>query len=268
MTTSVEDFGAPKPKLRLAMIQSSLDWEEIDSNLKNFDQLLESLSSVDLVVLPEMFSTGFTMNPQAVAKRNNEEAVPWMKKWSQSLGCALCGSLCVEEKGQYFNRFFAFDSGELVAQYDKRHLFSLAGEEKVYQPGNQQVYWNFKGWKIMPLICYDLRFPAWSRNNGETDLYLYVANWPQRRIAAWDILLKARAHENMAYVVGVNRVGSDANDIAHNGSSQLIGITGEVLASAEDFEEKVLYAEIEHSLIKQKRDRFGFLNDRDAFTLQ
>ena len=254
--------------LRLALLQSELHWESVEDNLRLFSDQIRRLPEVDLIVLPEMFSTGFSMSPEQLSEKNRIHALKWMENISKEKFCALCGSLCVEDKGKYVNRFFGFQKGLLDVRYDKRHLFSLAGEEKKYSAGSQQVYWEVLGWQLMPLICYDLRFPVWSRNDGSVDPYLYVANWPEKRIAAWDTLLRARAMENMAYVAGVNRVGMDGNGMAHNGSSQVLDVLGHSLGRCPDNQQHALVVELSLETLARNRKRFGFLHDRDRFTLQ
>ena len=257
-----------KQTLRLALLQSELYWESVEDNLHSFSDQIRRLPEADLIVLPEMFSTGFSMAPERLAEKNRMLALTWMEDVSRERSCALCGSLCVEDQGKFVNRFFGFQKGALDVRYDKRHLFSLAGEEKKYTAGIQQVYWEVLGWRLMPLICYDLRFPAWSRNDGSVDLYLYVANWPEKRIAAWDTLLRARAMENMAYVAGVNRVGVDGNGMAHSGSSQVFDVLGHSLGRCPDNQQEALVVDLSMEALAENRKRFGFLQDRDRFTLQ
>lgn len=259
--TSVSD-------LSLALLQFDIVWEDVDANLKKIESHIERLQEVDLLLLPEMFSTGFTMQPEKFGERNANEVVSWMRRWSEKKQMAICGSLCVEDSGKFFNRLFIFDKGDLQLTYDKRHLFSLAGEEIVYNPGTDAKTWSFKTWRIRPFICYDLRFPVWSRNTDEIDLYLYVANWPERRIEAWEKLLQARAIENMAFVAAVNRVGEDGNEIAHNGASQVVNSLGRVIKRMADNEEGILKVDISRTESLKVRERFGFLKDRDAFILQ
>jgi omega-amidase len=261
--------SAPQDELQVALLQINLKWEDPSANFHRIADFLQQLSPhTDLVLLPEMFSTGFTMNPDELGGFNALEGVQQMRKWSMEHAFAIGGSLCIEENGKFFNRLLVFYQGEELVQYDKRHLFSLAGEEKIYTPGNSLALLKLKGWKICPLICYDLRFPVWSRNADDVDLYLYVANWPERRIQAWEKLLQARAIENMAYVAGVNRVGEDGQGIAHNGASQIIDPLGEVILRQADHREGWISATLSWSTQQALRARFGFLKDRDRFTLQ
>lgn len=221
-----------------------------------------------LVVFPEMFSTGFTMNPEKVAETMNGETVQWMSDMSKDR--MICGSLSIKENGLFFNRFLAFFEGKLVAQYDKRHLFSFGGEHEFYQAGSHTCVFEFQGFTLAPFICYDLRFPAWIRKTVLEDkslcpdVLLFVANWPSARISAWDVLLKARAIENQAFVIGVNRVGNDDKGIAHNGHTQAIKYDGEYLLEPHQ-REAIAHIVLEKSPFLQFRDRFPFLNDADGF---
>ncbi len=254
----------PSNSLKIAGLQIDLAWESIDQNLERIEGLLKQIEEVDLVLLPEMFSTGFSMNVEELAPRN-EEVVSWMKKLSLERGFAVGGSLSILENEKYFNRFFFVDGGEVQHIYDKRHLFSLAKEEEVFSAGQKREVFQFKGWRICPMICYDLRFPVWSRNREEYDLLLYVANWPERRIEAWDTLLRARAIENMSAVVGVNRVGKDGNGIDHIGHSVIIDSMGSTLAQLDPWKEGYVLAKLEKEGIEKAKEKFGFLKDRDVF---
>lgn len=252
--------------LTIALIQSHLEWEAPEANLQHFEKVFSGLNDpTDLVVLPEMFSSGFTMNPESVAEDMNGRTVNWMKVMAKKHEVAIAGSLVIKEQADYRNRFFfVFPDGQFDF-YDKRHGFTYAGEHKKYRSGNARVLMSFKGWKIFPQICYDLRFPVFSRNDLDYDLLIYVANWPAKRINAWDALLKARAIENMAYCVGVNRIGKDGNDYEYPGHSAVYDYLGKSLAYSETAE--VLYAEISREPMQRTREQLGFLNDRDEFTL-
>ncbi len=255
--------------LKLALIQSELVWQNADQNRKNFSEKINLISEdVDIVVLPEMFSTGFTMNPREVAEQMNGETVKWMQKTASIKDFAICGSVVIEDKNKFYNRFiFVFPSGE-IKYYNKRHLFSLAGEEKVYTSGVEKVIIHYNGWRICPQICYDLRFPVFARNVEEYDLLLYVANWPKPRINAWNALLKARAIENMCYVVGVNRVGGDNNNLEYNGHSKTYNCYGEPISKQTKEEEFVELVCLDKNHISQVRNQLNFLNDKDEFKLQ
>ena len=221
-----------------------------------------------LVIFPEMFSTGFTMNPEKAAETMDGETVQWMAEMSKDR--MICGSLSIIENGSYYNRFLSFYQGEKVAQYDKRHLFSYGGEHEVYEAGSETCVFSFQGFKIAPFICYDLRFPAWIRKTvlkdklDCPDVLLFVANWPSARISAWDVLLKARAIENQAFVIGVNRVGNDEKGIAHNGHTQAIKYDGDFLLEPHQ-REAIAHIVLEKSPLVQFRERFPFLSDADGF---
>ncbi|WP_411029095.1 amidohydrolase [Spongiimicrobium sp. 3-5] len=254
-------------KLNVALIQSSLAWEAPQENRDAFSRKLEGLPpEVDLVVLPEMFSTGFTMTPQHVESNEGKNTLEWMIKMAGQKGCALVGSLSFAENGTYSNRLFFVEPNGEYHFYDKRHTFTLAGEDKVYRAGKQRLIVNYRGFKICPLICYDLRFPVWARNTELYDVVLYVANWPEPRISAWDTLLKARAIENMAYCIGVNRIGSDALGHRYPGHSAVYDMLGEQLGYAT--KETIIYATLDKTKLIETRKKLNFLADRDQFNLK
>lgn len=255
--------------MKIALIQAPLVWEDVEQNKTYFKSQLQQIEEgTDLVVLPEMFTSGFTMNPERVFMTMQDEFIQELKSCCKALHFALTGSIVVKEEGQFYNRlFFIFPTGEYKT-YDKRHLFSLAGEEKVYTPGKERLVVEYQGWKICPLVCYDLRFPAFARNVDEAyDLLLYVASWPDQRIYAWDSLLKARAIENMSYVIGVNRCGEDENNNNYSGHSQLIDYMGQYIV--EPFEgERIVYAVLDQAPQDKARNRFAFLKDADEIELK
>lgn len=254
--------------LRVALIQADLVWENPVKNIANFTDKINAISKeIDLIVLPEMFNTGFTMNPDPVAETMDGETINWLKNIAKEKNCAITGSLIIREDNKYFNRLvFAFPQGE-IKTYDKRHTFTLAGEDKVYTAGKKKLIVDYKGWKICPLICYDLRFPVWARNTEDYDLLIYVANWPKTRIAAWDTLLKARAIENMTYCIGVNRVGLDANAYEYVGHSAVYDSLGNVISNLKPSEEKTEIITLNAQYLKKTREKLGFLYDRDDFNL-
>jgi predicted amidohydrolase len=214
-----------------------------------------------------MFSTGFSMNAPAMAETMQGETVLWMQTLAKAKNCAITGSLIITENHHFYNRLvFVFPSGE-IQFYDKRHLFSLAGEDNVYTAGNKKTVIEYKDWKICPQICYDLRFPVFARNVENYDLLLYVANWPKARINAWDILLKARAVENLCYVVAVNRVGFDANDFEHNGRSQAVDFLGNHILKPQE-NEGVFIIELDKNNMLETRKKMNFLNDKDVFEIK
>jgi predicted amidohydrolase len=253
-------------KLQIALIQSPLIWEQPEANRKAFSRKLELLADrTNLVVLPEMFTTGFTMTPEHINEEEGPRTLEWMQMEAAKVNAAICGSTVFREDGHYYNRLlFVKPEGEYIA-YDKRHTFTLAGEHKVYTAGKSKQLIEYRGFQICPLICYDLRFPVWSRNVEGYDLLLYVANWPVPRVQAWDVLLKARAIENMAYCAGVNRVGIDINGHSYAGHSAVYDALGNSLVYSE--EEAILYTGLSLSHIRETREALKFLNDSDAFTL-
>lgn len=250
------------------LVQAPLIWEDPKSNRDYFEaKIKEATAAVDLFVLPEMFTSGFTMNPEQVAETMQGETITLFMALAKARNCAITGSLVIRENGNFYNRLiFVFPSGE-IQFYDKRHLFTLTGEDKVYTSGNQKTVIDYLGWKICPLICYDLRFPAFSRNTSEYDLLIYVASWPKIRTNAWDTLLKARAIENMSYVVGVNRVGTDGNNYEYLGHSQVIDFLGNYIQ--EPLETEYLFlVELDKEKMLETRQKLGFLNDRDSFEIK
>lgn len=255
------------PVLKLAMVQSELLWQDPEGNMKQLELKLRALpKGIDLAVLPEMFTTGFTMKPEAHAEGPDGEASRWLARLSAELGFAICGSVAADENGKYYNRLLWAEQGSTKAVYDKRHLFRMAGEHEVYSPGNQRELIVFKGWNIMPRICYDLRFPVWSRSS-EAHLQLYVANWPAARVDAWDKLLMARAIENLCYVVGVNRTGIDGNGVQYDGRSAAIDFKGLPMHPIKKEIEESIIVELQMDELKAFREKFPAQLDADKFTL-
>jgi omega-amidase len=255
-------------KMKIALIQSDLVWENPQGNRINFEAKIDEISfDIDLIVLPEMFSTGFTMKASEMAETMQGETIQWMKKIAQSKNCAITGSLIITEKNNFYNRFiFAFPSGE-IQFYDKRHLFTLAGEDKVYTAGSKKQIIEYKGWKICLQVCYDLRFPVFARNVENYDLLLYVANWPKVRVNAWDILLKARAVENLSYVAGLNRIGLDGHTYEYNGHSQVVDFLGNPVLEPQE-NEGVFIVELDKNAMLEARKKFDFLSDKDVFEIK
>lgn len=253
--------------MKIALIQAPLVWENPEENRKYFKDKINSIQEeIDLVVLPEMFSTGFTMHSENVAETMEGETISLLKSLAKAKNTAITGSLIIRENGKFYNRLvFVFPSGE-IRNYDKRHLFSLAGEEKVYASGTEKLIVEYKGWKICPLVCYDLRFPVFSRNVEEYDLLIYVANWPTQRIQAWNILLKARAVENICYTIGVNRIGEDGNDHPYSGNSQVVDFLGNYLLEPQ-ISEEIFIVDLDKNKMLKTRQKLGFLNDKDSFSL-
>ena len=253
--------------MKIAIIQSSLVWENPKANRNYFEEKINAITEkIDLIALPEMFTTGFTMNPEAVTEAMGGETVLWLQSLAKAKKVAITGSLVIKENNNFYNRLvFVFPSGE-IQFYDKRHLFSLAGEDKVYTAGDQKLIVDYLGWKICPLICYDLRFPVFARNAEDYDVLIYVANWPKTRVQAWDILLKARSVENMCYTIGVNRVGLDNNNFEYNGHSQVVDFIGNNLLEPQE-NEGVFIVELNKEKLLETRKKLGFLNDKDLFQL-
>lgn len=252
--------------LNTALIQTDLYWEDPVSNRKMFEEKIAGIpDDVDLIVLPEMFTTGFTMKPENIQLSEGEGTVRWMKQIAQQQNKALVGSIVFQENGKFFNRLYFTSPKGHTKIYDKKHTFTLAGEDEVYEAGREKLIFEYNGFKICPMICYDLRFPVWARNTEDYDVLIYVANWPKKRINAWDTLLKARAIENMAYCIGVNRTGTDGLDFEYPGHSAVYDVLGKTLAFSED--EKILYATLDKEHVESTRKKLRFLEDRDRFNL-
>ena len=253
--------------MKIAFIQAPLLWENPKQNRNYFEEKINSITeTIDLIVLPEMFTSGFTMNPKSVAEVMQGETVLWLQALAKAKNSAITGSLVIEENGSFYNRLvFVFPSGE-IKTYDKKHLFTLSGEDKVYTSGSEKLVFEYQGFRICPLICYDLRFPVFARNTEDYDVLIYVANWPKPRINAWDALLKARAIENMCYTIGVNRMGEDPNKHNYPGHSQVIDYLGNYLVEPQE-NEGVFITTLNKNTLETTRQKLGFLNDRDAFTI-
>ncbi|WP_031426940.1 amidohydrolase [Flavimarina sp. Hel_I_48] len=251
--------------LKIAGLQADLAWHDPKSNTAHFNKIIEGLDEdLDLIVLPEMFATGFSMQPENIA--DSGDTLQWMKKQALQTKSAIAGSLMVVDDGTYYNRFYFVTPEGTVDHYDKRHRFTLAGEHEVYARGKTPKIVTYKGWKIALQVCYDLRFPVFSRNTQDYDVLLYVANWPKTRVFAWDTLLKARAIENMSYCVGINRVGTDDNNNEYDGHSGIYDCLGATLAFAEKRETTVT-ATLTKEHLQETRHKLNFLADRDSFHL-
>lgn len=254
--------------LKVTLIQSDLVWETPKQNRDNFSDKINSINQeVDLIILPEMLTTGFTMNAASIAETMQGDTVKWMQEIAAKKSTAITGSIIISEKKQFYNRLlFVHPSGK-IETYDKRHTFTLAGEDKVFSAGKDKLIVNYKGWKICPLVCYDLRFPVWARNTENFDVLLYVANWPKPRINAWNTLLKARAIENMCYCIGVNRVGLDTNNYEYSGNSAAYDVLGREISEIDPYKEQTEIVVLNKNHIKSNREKLQFLNDRDGFIL-
>ena len=254
--------------LKTAILQVDLAWEDREQNLRIFSEKINDIiEQVDLIVLPEMFSTGFSMNAAALAENINGPTVKWLQETAKKKNSAITGSIIIEEEENFYNRlFFVFPNGTFKT-YDKRHTFTLAKEDQTYTAGKERLIVEYKGWKICPLICYDLRFPVWARNTVDYDLLIYVANWPETRIHAWDILLQARAIENMSYCIGVNRTGLDGNEYKYNGHTAVYDCLGKNLGPTGRQGEFTEIISLHKTSLIDTRDKLKFLQDRDSFNL-
>jgi omega-amidase len=258
--------------LTVTLIQTKLFWEDKASNLQLLEEKINSIGvPTEIVVLPEMFSTGFSMKPTLFAETMEGETVAWMKRVSATKKIILTGSVIIEEAGNYYNRLIWMLPNGQYGYYDKRHLFAFAGEHNHYTAGSKRLITSVKGWKIHVQVCYDLRFPVWARqqpqeNGQEYDLLLYVANWPQRRSHAWKTLLQARAIENQCYTIGLNRVGDDGNGIYHSGDSMIIDALGQTLYHKAD-EEDIITLTLQKEPLEETRTKFPFWKDGDGFMI-
>jgi predicted amidohydrolase len=250
--------------LHLSIIQSEIFWEDINKNLGHLDALLSQVpSSTDLILLPEMFTTGFSMNICNLAEDIDGKTLKWMQTTAIKKNAAISGSIIFEEKEKYYNRLFWVNPDGKYFIYNKRHLFHNGNEDKFYERGYERLIVNFRGWRICPLICYDLRFPVWSRNNNAFDLLLYVANWPAARNHVWNILLRARAIENQCFVAGTNRVGRDGENIHYIGESCVIHPKGYPLVLSHEPVEQILNCTLSLKDMQDFRMKFPVLNDAD-----
>ncbi|MBP2831322.1 amidohydrolase [Aquimarina sp. U1-2] len=258
-----------KDSLDIALIQSDLVWENASKNRDMFSEKIRAITtSIDLIILPEMFTTGFTMNAVEVSEMMSGDTVQWLTQMAKEKNCAIAGSLSIAEEGKYYNRLIFMQPDGAYDTYDKHQLFTLARENEVFTAGQEEVIVEYLGWKIKLQICYDLRFPVWARNTCEYDVVLYVASWPRPRINAWDILLQARAIENMCYCIGVNRVGTDGKGFEYNGHSAVYDVLGNSISKENPVEkEYTLLATLEKSHISRVREKLPFLKDRDHFKL-
>lgn len=256
------------PTLTVTIVQAELHWHDAAANRRAFSAILDKMDAPgDIVVLPEMFTTGFTMDAAAQYEPMDGPTLAWMKAAAREIDAALCGSVIIEASGHFYNRFlFARPDGH-VEYYDKRHLFRLADEHQHYSPGTERQVFDYRGFRLCPQVCYDLRFPVWSRNRDDYDLLLYVANWPARRHLAWRTLIRARAIENQAYVVAVNRCGTDGNDLPYDGGSAIVDFLGQDIV---DLGDQVATATVtlERDALIRFRERFPFHRDADRFSLE
>ena len=252
----------------ITLVQTDLVWEDKLRNLANFSRILGGLQDhTDLVVLPEMFTTGFSMNAPLLAEEMDGSAVQWLSDSAASLGSVVAGSVIIQEQGKYYNRLIWMRPDGSFDTYDKRHLFRMAGEKQYFTPGSQRRIAEIKGWRFCPQICYDLRFPVWSRNRGDYHVLLYAANWPESRRETWNCLLRARAIENQAYVIGLNRIGSDGNNIAYSGDSVILDPKGIALSRVRPYEDSVETLKLTFRDLQEFRESFPVALDADEFKL-
>jgi omega-amidase len=257
--------------LRITTIQTHLYWEDIDQNLVHFEEKLNALTEqTDIIVLPEMFTTGFTMNPKVLAESHGDKGLQWMQRKSKEKNCVLVGSISVKDGEKFYNRLYWVMPDGSYQSYDKRHLFQMGKEDVHYTAGSKKFVVEYKGWKICPLICYDLRFPVWSRNTKENtyDVLVYVANWPEVRSYPWKQLLIARAIENQAYVVGVNRIGQDGNAITHSGDSCILNPRGEIISKTKANEDISETVSLSFTYLEEFRKLFPVMLDGDEFEVK
>ncbi len=256
-------------KLNIAFIQANLKWEDSEANRQLFSEEISKVSEeTDLIILPEMFTTGFSMKAEKLAEPTDGPTLKWLREQAKTKDSAITGSVIISENGNFFNRlFFVFPDGSYKL-YDKRHTFTLAKEDETYTAGKERLIVTYKGWKICPLICYDLRFPVWARNTEDYDLLIYVANWPEKRVNAWDALLKARAIENMCYCIGLNRTGEDGDGYVYNGHSAAYDVLGKELTELDRSDEFTAEISIDKASLYETRKKLKFLQDRDDFTLK
>ena len=254
--------------LRVSLVQTALIWEDPDANRKKLEQQLANVNYTDLIILPEMFTTGFSMHPEALAETPSGHTLKWMQKMAADKDALLTGSIIVNDQGHYYNRLYAVFPDGSFSFYDKRHLFRMGEENEHYTPGRDKLILEYKSWKIFPLVCYDLRFPVWSRNQQNNyDLLLYVANWPESRNMVWKTLLEARALENQAYVAGVNRVGTDGTGLRYSGDSRMIDAKGIIISNIPAQKEFIETIELSKKTLEDFRQKFPVWMDADRFKI-
>lgn len=256
--------------LRITTVQTKLAWENATKNCKHFTQLLKTVmpGSTDIIVLPEMFNTGFTMNAKTNAEKDGGPTMQWMSKTANDKNAVVCGSLIIQEGDNFYNRLIWMSPGGAHAHYDKRHLFRMAHENNTFHGGNKKLILLYKGWRISTFVCYDLRFPVWMRNRHEYDCAIVIANWPEKRNFAWKQLLIARAIENQAFVVGVNRIGKDGNKINYTGDTLLLDPLGKKINKTKTNVEKVETVTLNFDVLEELRHSFPVADDADTFTIQ
>lgn len=259
--------------ITVTLIQTNIFWERASDNLEMYSDMLDTISGkTDLIILPEMFTTGFSMNAMKLAEKSGGTTMQWMKKWSGKMECIVTGSIIISDQDKFYNRLVWMRPDGSFSFYDKRHLFRMGDEHLYYNPGRSRLITEVKGWKIRPLICYDLRFPVWSKNRyfnsqWDYDILIYVANWPAARSNIWSTLLSARAIENQAFVAGVNRVGDDGNNISYSGNSLVVDLTGNILLSCDHGKTECKSIMLYRENLIENRDKLGAGRDWDQFII-
>lgn len=263
--------------LKISILQSDLKWQNPGENLKSFGEKISSIKGSHLIVLPEMFTTGFSMNVESQAVAMDSLSLRWMKEMASKSKSVITGSLIIREENKFYNRLIWMRPDGTFEKYDKRHLFRMAEEDKYFSAGNERLVVELNGWKICPLVCYDLRFPVWSRNKfkkqaneftADFDLLIYVANWPEKRRKPWSTLLPARAVENLCYSIGLNRVGEDGKNISYSGDSAAYDFFGETIASCKPSNEEILTFELDKKRLEDFRKSFPAGLDADEFEIK
>lgn len=252
--------------MNIILLQTDIEWQKPYENRTHARKIIDRLPQTDLIILPEMFTSGFCMTPSDIAEKADTDTLHWMQTVAMDKSVAIAGSVSVEEDGKYYNRFYFVKPDGSYTSYNKKHLFTFSGEDKEYAAGDERVIVEYKGVRILLQICYDLRFPVFSRNRGDYDMIIYVANWPTVRIDAWNTLLKARAIENLCYVAGVNRVGGDPTN-KYNGSTVFLDYLGKTIVATTDGKEDAVCGNIDMQILKDFREKFPALNDADKYRL-
>ncbi|MCL2072288.1 MAG: amidohydrolase [Marinilabiliaceae bacterium] len=253
--------------MKIVLVQYDIAWESPSFNLIKIENMfLNETEHFDLILLPEMFNTGFSMNPHKIAETMEGDTINWMKNFALQKDAVIAGSVSIKENGLYYNRFLAVYPNGKIEKYDKKHLFRMSDEDLVYTPGNKNSIIDLKGWRCALFVCYDIRFPVWCRNRNNYDLALFNANWPKPRIDVWKTLLKARAIENQCYTAGVNRIGN-SNEISYNGHSYIYDYLGNIIGSLKEDEEGLIKAELSLNKLNQFKEKFPAWMDADDFTV-
>jgi predicted amidohydrolase len=262
-----EKLSGKATRLDILLIQLDIEWRLPDNNRKRLKQIIDSSPEADIIILPEMFTTGFCISPKGIAEKADTDTLAWLQNIAGERNSAIAGSIAVEEKGKYYNRFYFVKPDGSYSTYNKRHLFSFAGEDKEYTAGDERVIVEYGGFRILLQVCYDIRFPVFSRNRGNYDMIIYVANWPLARISAWNALLPARAIENLCYVAGVNRTGSDPA-AKYSGGTTLIDFRGRPIVSAGFDCEEAVWGTVNIQELNDFRKKFPALDDADKFIVE